>query len=258
MLIRRLLTGVALGATLVAVTAAGAADVAKPRFAVYGNTLTDTPMTEGGVKYTMRTVKWPTGTVRVMNFTKAAGVMHKLTDETEIFVLKGSVTATVNGSPVVLKTGDVASHATGVLKTGDAEDTQVISWTVGSLTPDAKPAVVRAADAPEAGNPEVLKVKRYEFPGNSIRVATMVAGSKNGPTSAKTDSLIYIKEGHVRFIEGDETHDLHAGDFVWEEAGVTHRWEHADGGSFVTTTGIPKGAAPMTPAEAVDRPEMKK
>src|SRR6185437_7708232 len=121
------------------------------------------------------------------------------------------------------------------------EDTTLVTWNVGSLAPDAKPAVVRSAEAPETGNPQVLKVKRYEFPGNSIRVATMIAGSKNGPTSAKTDSLIYLKEGHVRFHEGDEVHDIHAGDFVWEEAGQTHMWEHVDGGSFVTTTGIPKG-----------------
>ena len=80
MLTRRLLTGIALGATMLAVTAAGAADGAKPRFAVYGKTLTDTPMAEwdvGGrvnsatgkaevdkapknaVKYTMRMVTWP-------------------------------------------------------------------------------------------------------------------------------------------------------------------------------------------------------
>ena len=193
-----------------------------------------------------------------MNFTQAGGLLHAITDETEFFVLKGSVTATVNGSPVLLKAGDVAARATGALRAGDAEDTQIISWNVGSLTPDPKPAVVRAADAPETGNPALLKVKRYEFPGNSIRVATMIAGGKNGPTSAKTESLIYIKEGYVRFFEGDEVHDVHAGDFIWEEANVQHRWEHADGGSFVTTTGIPKGAGPMTPAEAVDRPELAK
>jgi quercetin dioxygenase-like cupin family protein len=250
------------------------------RFVVYGKTVAAVPMAEWqdadgklhvatgkgqvakapakAAKYSVKSVAWPSGTVRVLTFGKG-GVFHNLWDETEIYVLKGSITVNVGGSSAVLHAGDVVARASGIVRSGDKpEETVLVTWTVGTLNNEpGKPTVVRAADAPEAGQPGVLKVKRYEFPGNSIRVASLAKGSKNGPASAKTDSLIYIKSGKLRFFEGDEVHEVVAGDFLFEEAGQTHRWEHLEESSFVTTSGIPRNAGTINPAEAVDRPEKK-
>jgi len=257
--------------------AAGSKSV-PPRFIVYGRDLTPVPMAEWeadgkmmlatgkgqiakaprkAVKYTVKSVVWPSGTVRVLSFTKAGGVLHAITDETEIYVLQGSVKATVGGTVESLKAGDVASHASGVIRTGEvAENTTLVTWNVGPVSADAPtPTVVRGETVKEGGPAGVLLLKRYEFPGNSIRVATLAKGSRNGPASAKTDSLMYFMEGHVQFTEGDEVYDVHAGDFLWEEAGQTHKWEHLDGGSFVTTSGLPKDTGPMKASDAVDRPE---
>jgi len=209
------------------------------------------------VHYTVKTVSWPTGTVRVLHFTKADGVLHALHDETEIYVLEGSIRADVGGSVESLHAGDVVSHASGVIRSGELpEDTTLVTWNVGPVSADPPtPTVVRGESVKEGGVAGVLALKRYEFPGNSIRVATMAAGSRNGPATAKTDSLMYFKDGHVQFTEGDEVYDVHAGDFLWEKAGETHRWEHLDGGSFVTTSALPGNTGPMKTSEAVDHPE---
>ena len=209
------------------------------------------------VRYTVKSVAWPTGTVRVLSFSKAGGVLHAITDETEIYVLSGSIKVNVGGTVASLKAGDVASHASGVIHTGDvAEETTLVTWNVGPVSAEnPAPTVVRGDTIKEGGNASVVLIKRYEFPGNSIRVATMAKGSRNGPATAKTDSLMYVTQGHVQFTEGDEVDDVHAGDFLWEKAGETHKWEHLDGGSFVTTSGLPKDTGPMKTSDAVDRPE---
>jgi quercetin dioxygenase-like cupin family protein len=249
-----------------------------PHFVVYGKDLTPVPMAEWeangksmsasgksavakapkkAVRYTVKSVAWPTGTVRVLSFTKAGGVLHAISDETEIYVLHGSIKADVGGTVASLKAGDVAAHPSGVIRTGDvAEDTTLVTWNVGPVSSDVPtPTVVRGDTIKVGGNPAVVQIRRYEFPGNSVRVATMAKGSRNGPATAKTDSLMYITEGHVQFTEGDQVYDVHAGDFLWEAAGQTHNWEHLDGGSFVTTSGLPKDAGPMKTSEAVDHPE---
>ena len=78
-----------------------------------------------------------------------------------------------------------------------------------------------------------------------------------GSTSARIADALYdalpVPDG-VRFIEGDEVHDVVAGDFLWEEAGQQHRWEHLDGGTFVTTSALPKGSGPIDPSKATDIP----
>jgi len=249
-----------------------------PRFIVYGKDLEAVPVAEWekrgktlvavgkeqirkaprrAVRYSVKTVVWPTGTVRVLSFSKAGGLLHAVTDETEIYVLRGSVKVNVGGTVESLKAGDVVSHPSGVLRAGDvAEDTTLVTWNVGPVSSDAPvPTVVRGEAVKEGGPAGVLLLKRYEFPGNSVRVATMAAGSRNGPASAKTDSLMYFKDGHVQFTEGDEVYDVHAGDFLWEQAGQTHRWEHLDGGSFVTTSALPQDTGPMKTSDAVDHPE---
>ena len=55
------------------------------------------------VKYTVKAVKWPNATVKVLEFTKAGGgVLYPLTDETHFVVVKGALQADVNGTPITI------------------------------------------------------------------------------------------------------------------------------------------------------------
>jgi quercetin dioxygenase-like cupin family protein len=209
---------------------------------------------KGAVKYTVKAVTWPTSVVRVMTFKKAdGGVLHPITNETEFYVLKGAAEFNVNGAPVVLKEGDAATFAKGAVRDGGAADeTVIVSWTVGPLTGEPTAAVVRGADVKENVTP-ALVLKRYDVPGNSIRVVKLIKGNSTPDATAKTDSLIYLTSGKLRFYEADEVHEVVGGDFIWEEAGQKHHWDILENSSFVTTSGLPKGAAPVNPAEATDR-----
>lgn len=208
---------------------------------------------KGGAKYTVKAVTWPTSVVRVMTFKKAdGGVLHPITDETQFYVLKGAAEFNVNGAPVVLKEGDVATYAKGAVRDGGADETVIVSWTVGPLTGEPTPTVVRGADVKENPTP-ALVLKRYDVPGNSVRVVKLLKGNSTPEGTAKTDSLIYLTSGKLRFYEADEVHEVGGGDFIWEEAGQKHHWDILENSSFVTTSGLPKGAAPVNPADATDR-----
>jgi quercetin dioxygenase-like cupin family protein len=119
--------------------------------------------------------------------------------------------------------------------------------------------LMRAATDAEAKKapPDAIRltVTRYDFPGNSVRVAHIwPASSATAPASAKTDSLIYFTSGHVRFHQASQVHDVHAGDFIREDASQSHVWEHLTAGSFVTTSALPAGTESTPPAAAADRP----
>src|SRR5262245_29364451 len=52
------------------------------------------------VRYEMKTVIWPTGTVKVLTFKKdAGGVLHALTDEIQLYVMAGAAEVGVGGKP---------------------------------------------------------------------------------------------------------------------------------------------------------------
>lgn len=210
------------------------------------------------VRYGVKLVPWPTATVKELVFTKkGGGVLHPITDEKTVFVLSGSVTATVDGKPVTLAAGDLASLPSGALTSpGKAADAVVIAWTAQSLTPGATPAVVRGADV----QPRVmggLTLKRYEFPGNSVRVVSQAKGYKTTPNSAKTDSLMRITKGPVRFFENGQEFVVEAGDFIREVAGLQHNWDSFEESGFVTTSALPVGAGPIDASKATDIPPAK-
>ncbi len=208
------------------------------------------------VRYDATLVAWPTATVKVLTFKKrGGGVLHPITDEKTVYVLRGSVDASVDGKPVTLVAGDVASLPQGALtnpgrKAGDAV---VVAWTAASLTPGATPAVVRVADVP-ANKTGQLTIRRYTFPGNSVRAVTQDAGMKTTPNSAKTDSLIYVTAGGMKFMQDGQTFDVKAGDFIREVAGLMHNWDVPQESGFVTTSALPIGAGPIDPNKATDRP----
>jgi quercetin dioxygenase-like cupin family protein len=208
------------------------------------------------VRYEAKIVAWPTATVKVLTFRKAnGGVLHPLTDETLVYVLEGSAQATVNGKPVVLATGDVASLPSGSLTNpGAPVDAVVVAWTAASLTPGATPAVVTAQSlTPQAAGQ--LTIRRYEFPGNSVRAVGLAKGMKTSPNSAKTDSMIYVTRGPMKFTENGQEFTVTAGDFLREVAGLMHNWDVTEESGFVTTSALPLGAGPIDPSKATDRPK---
>jgi quercetin dioxygenase-like cupin family protein len=208
------------------------------------------------VRYEAKMVAWPTATVKVLTFTKkGGGVLHPITDETIVYVLKGSVDANVDGKPVTLVTGDVASLPKGALSDPGKKksDAVVVAWTAASLTPGATPAVVRAADTAPA-KMGLMGLARYTFPGNSVRAVTQAPGFKTEPNSAKTDSLIYVTTGGMRFFQDGQTFDVKAGDFIREVAGLQHHWDVSQEAGFVTTSALPIGSGPIDVNKATDRP----
>lgn len=208
------------------------------------------------VRYEAKLVPWPTATVKEIRFSKkGGGVLHPITDETLVYVMSGSVGAMVDGKAVTLGAGDVASLPKGALTSpGKPADAVVIAWTAPSLTPGATPAVVRAADV-KPGGQGGLTIRRYEFPGNSVRVVTMDKGFKTAPNSAKTDSLIRVTAGPMKFFQNGQSFVVNDGDFIREVAGLMHNWDEVEAGGFVTTSGLPVGAGPIDPSKATDRPK---
>ena len=208
------------------------------------------------VRYDAKIVAWPTATVKLLTFRKAnGGVLHPITDETLVYVLEGNAQATVNGKAVVLATGDVASLPSGALSNpGKPVDAVLVAWTAGSLMPGATPTVVAAQSvAPQTMGQ--LTIRRYEFPGNSVRAVNLAKGMKTPPNSAKTDSLIYVTRGPMQFTENGQTFTVTGGDFLREVTGVQHNWDVTEESGFVTTSALPVGAGPIDPSKATDRPK---
>jgi len=227
--------------------------------AVHGASGTDSAAApNSAVRYEMKSVAWPTATVKVISFSAATGgVLHPLTDETLLYVKQGSVQATVAGEQVTLNTGDVASLPAGALTNpGAPSDATVVAWTAASLTPDATPAVVRAQDVPtsQAGG-GLLSIRRYEFPGNSVRAVTLAKGLVTNPNTAPSDSMIYVTAGPMQFFQDGQEFEVTEGDFIREIAHLMHNWNVTENSGFVTTSALPIGAAPIDPSRATDRPQ---
>ena len=220
-------------------------------------------------RYSVKTIVHPTGTIQEIIFTKASGgVFHPIGTLTQLYVLKGSAEVGVGNQMASIKQGDAVSRPSGILRSGATpEDTTIIAWNVGSSVKNPKPMVIRGedvtaettaewmegdkvvrtattADTNAKAPPDAKKLisKRYEFDGNSIRVARMLKGGSRAPALMTADSLIYITHGHLRFHQYgngiDEAREVTSGDFIREQAGMTHIWDQLEDGGFVTTTGI--------------------
>ncbi len=209
----------------------------------------------GAVRYTAKQVQWPTARVRVMSFDKdTGGVLHPITDETLLYVLSGSAEVGVGDRVESITAGDVVSFPSGVLlNAGAAKDAKIVTWTAPSLTGEETPTLVRGADVPEGGG-GAIKLKRYEFPGNSVRAVKLAGGNSTNPNSAKTDSLIYVTSGPMTFHQNGQSFVVNEGDFIREIAGLMHNWTITSDSGFVTTSGKPLDMEQINPDEATDRP----
>lgn len=207
------------------------------------------------VTYSAKEANWATARVRVMSFDAAAGgVLHPITDETLLYVLEGAAEVGVGGKTVRLSAGDVVSFPSGALRNpGAASDATIVTWTAPSLTGENTPTHVRWADVEEGGG-GAITLRRYQFPGNSVRAVKLAAGGGTNPNSAKTDSLIYVTGGPMTFHQNGRDFVVNEGDFIREIAGATHNWDIQADSGFVTTSGLPLDMADINPDEATDVP----
>jgi quercetin dioxygenase-like cupin family protein len=200
-------------------------------------------------RYESQAFKFNHGEIRILNFHKASGgVLHQITTETQLYVVKGSATVGVAGQIVQIRSGDVVNLPSGVLRSiaNAVEDTTLILHTVRSSQPGAKAALVRASDTPASpltAGPKVgvdnvkVSVQRYSFDGNSIRVARLVGPGKTGIVTPPVDALIYLLSGRMEITIGDEVKVVKAGDAVCEAAGLATHWDVLEESSFVATNG---------------------
>ena len=207
------------------------------------------------VKYKARQVIWPTGRVRVLMFDKTSGgVFHPITDETILYVQSGEAAVDVGNESVNLVAGDVVSWPSGALRNaGPASDAIIVTWNVPSLTGETTPTHVPGASVEERSL-NFLGLKRYTFPGNSVRYARQLAGLNSNPVTGRTDSLIYVTGGPMGFTENGQSFVVSEGDFIREIAGVYHNWNVETESAFVTTSGKPLDMDAIDPSKATDIP----
>lgn len=218
-----------------------------------GGDVADAP--SNAVTYMAKQVIWPTARVRIMMFDKeTGGVLHPITDETLLYVMSGSATVGVGDDTVTASAGDVVSFPSGALRNaGMASDATILTWTAPSLTTETTPTYV-AGDSVEGRDMGAIALKRYTFPGNSVRVVELRAGNSTGVNSAKTDSLIYVTGGPMTFNQNGQSFVVNEGDFIREIAGLEHNWNVTSDSGFVTTSGKPLDMDVIDPDKATDVP----
>ncbi len=202
-------------------------------------------------RYDSQTFRLPGGEVRVLTFRKdRGGVLHQITTEKSIYVVKGSAMVDVAGVSTPIAAGDVVHLPSGVLRSrpGKAEDTTVVAFTVRDGMPAPKAAVIRGKDlkatliagGEKAGLGDTkVKVQRYTFDGNSIRLARLIGTGRSEPVIPKGDVLIYMLDGPMQITIGDEVKMVSAGDVLREQAGKSTHWEVPAKGAFIATNAPP-------------------
>lgn len=228
-------------------------------------------------RYTQKSFVFPTGSIHVLDFKEYAGGMrHALTDETTLYMLKGTGQVEVAGETISLNQGDVASYPSGTLR-GDGDATVVLWRVTGTKSKeDSQPMVVRSADTTFAqlgywtgddGNrvivttAEELKVAparairldmtNYSFDGNSLVATKNYKSVPTNRTRGDRDALLYITSGKMHFFQYEDlTSDAYIdviagpGDAIRETAGKYHNWIRLEDSSFL---GI--GTAPAKSVE---------
>ena len=216
-------------------------------------------------KYTEKQYVFPTGTIRVLEFKEdRGGMLHAITVETALYMLKGSGTVEVAGETVQIGEGDVVSYPSGALR-GDGDATVILWHVTGTkINETAKAMVVRAKDVPMShsaqwpgpdgkmvrartaedlekapGDAIRLDLWRYVFDGNSVRVTKNYKGGPTSKTTSSMDALIYVTSGKLHFFQGDEDVIAGPGDAIREIAGHYHNWIRLEDSSFVATSSMP-------------------
>ncbi|MHB1207088.1 MAG: hypothetical protein ACYCZX_16080 [Rhodospirillaceae bacterium] len=218
-------------------------------------------------RYELKNYVFPSGTIRVFSYKKGnGGLLRQITDETELYVFKGSAEVDVAGRRTAIGAGDAVNRPGGILRTTADEDALIVAYTVGSTVKDPKSVVLRGKDvafyiqlaqwvrdgktiasktpeefAKAPPDAQIHLSKRYEFDGNSLRVpvwkkgAATIVGDKAVPT---TIQLVYIFDGHSQFTYNGIVDEVYGGDAIEEEAGIPHSWVLHETMRFIVTDGL--------------------
>lgn len=212
-------------------------------------------------RYTAKEYNFPMGSLRVLHYEQHAGpVIHQITFETQLMILKGSATVGVAGETVQLNEGDAVSMPSGVLRNDNPDgDTVVATWVVPYSSENPKATVVRSADLPlrslaqwmDGDTPITVTsaedianapdhagkfdLKRYAFDGNSIRHAILHKGGRTSHGTNGRDILIYITKGRMLRTEDGVEYEVVAGDAIREENQKTGWWDLLEDSEFLAT-----------------------
>lgn len=214
---------------------------------------------DGASHYKAQEYNFPMGALRVLKW-ESGPVIHQITFETQVFMLKGSATVRVSGENVTINEGDAAFLPSGILRNDNPDgDTIVLTYIVSNNTDAPKAKVVRGDGLPvmaiaqwmDGDDPTtatdhdaILKapdgaakftVKRYSGDGNSFRHAVLEAGGRTTPATNGRDILIYINKGHMKRTEDGVEYVVKAGDAIREEDGKSGYWEILEDSEFIAT-----------------------
>ena len=214
---------------------------------------------DGASRYTAQEYNFPMGALRVLKW-ESGPVIHQITFETQLYMLKGTASVGVAGDIVTINAGDAVFLPSGILRNSDPDGETVILTYIVSNTSDApKAKVVRGEglnvmaiaqwmdgeDPTTATNHDaILKApdgaakftaKRYSGDGNSFRHAVLEAGGRTTPATNGRDILIYINKGRMKRTEDGVEYTVEAGDAIREENAKSGYWEILEASEFIAT-----------------------
>jgi quercetin dioxygenase-like cupin family protein len=212
----------------------------------------------GASVYEVKTFDCTCGKLEVLTYKKGQPILHKITTETQLYILAGSVEVGVAGKPTIVSAGDAINLPTGALRSkAAAGDTQILAFSVMTADKEPKAQVVNAKDAvvrPSAQWMEEGKLKLVRLPEeivkappgagigfsrpfgfNQFRLQNYKGGGKLASYTPPLSGMVYVVSGRSRIQIGDESVVVSQGDFVFEEGNVPHGWELSDEIVFLAT-----------------------
>lgn len=233
----------------------------RPRIGIAEGTQAVDNAPDHATKYTAKEYNYPMGSLRLLFFEKDAGpVIHQITFETQLMMLKGAASVGIAGKTVQLNEGDAVFLPSDVLRNDNPEgDTIVATWVVSNSAEDGKASVVRGDDLPirslaqwmdgnegvtvmtpeeianAPGHAGKFDIKRYSFDGNSIRQAILHKGGRTSHATNGRDILIYITKGRMLRTEDGVEYEVVAGDTIREAYQKTGWWDLLEDSEFLAT-----------------------
>lgn len=213
----------------------------------------------GAGHYVAQEYNFPMGALRVLKW-DTGPVIHQITFETQLYMLKGSATVGLAGETVTVNAGDAVFLPSGILRnTNPTGETVILTYIVSSTADAPQAKVVRGeglnvmaiaqwmdGDEPTTATDHdailsapdgaaKFTVKRFSGDGNSFRHAVLEAGGRTTPATNGRDILIYVNKGLMKRTEDGIEYMVKAGDAIREENGKSGYWEILEDSEFIAT-----------------------
>ncbi|MBT4740701.1 MAG: hypothetical protein HOH20_10580 [Rhodospirillaceae bacterium] len=214
---------------------------------------------DGAGHYVAKEYNFPMGALRVLKW-DSVPVIHQITFETQLYMLKGSATVGLAGETVTVNAGDAVFLPSGILRNPDPEgETVILTYIVSNSAEAPKAKIVRGEglnvmaiaqwmdgdDPTTATDHDAIlsapdgaakfTVKRYSGDGNSFRHAVLEAGGRTTPATNGRDILIYVNKGRMKRTEDGVEYMIKAGDAIREENAKSGYWEILEDSEFIAT-----------------------